>query len=90
MGAVFGSVLAHGQTVVNAGPVSVSNIDGESNNVPLAPFGQKKSPDEAKCAKTPMMPKTFFAKRKFSAFQNMIIFSDRYGKEFGYVQSWFF
>jgi len=36
-----------------------------------------------------MMPTTFFAKRKWASFLNMIVFTDRFGKEFGYVQSWF-
>lgn len=41
------------------------------------------------CSHSPPMPPTFFAKRRFGSLLNTIDFSDQFGREFGYVESWF-
>lgn len=87
--AAAGSVLALGQVVQQA-PVSLSvNADGESNDVPLG-LPQRSSQDakDVKCPKIPMMPRLFYAKRKWHSFLNIVYLTDHSGKEFGYVQSW--
>jgi len=43
---------------------------------------------KGQCAVMPRIPQTFHAKRKFFTFLNTIVFEDRHGVEFGFVESW--
>merc|ERR1719272_1492268 len=43
----------------------------------------------SECVKMPQIPQIFRAKRTFFSFFNTIVFEDRHGKEFGFVESWF-
>jgi len=69
--------------LVAFGPVLGLTLD------PIQPMVNHQSQITKKCLKTPMMPQTFFAERRFASFLNTIVFSDHRGREFGYVKSWF-
>lgn len=43
---------------------------------------------QTQCAVMPRIPQTFVAKRRFFSFLNTIVFEDRHGNEFGFVESW--
>jgi len=82
-------MLADGQTVNMGTQTAVVDDTRDDDTVPFSPFSTKTTPEiNQECQKVPMMNRTFFARRSWNSFLNLIIFFDREGNEIGYVQSW--